>query len=156
MLKGFFNVPVPVNEPVNTYAPGTKARTLLEAAIAEARAREVDVPMYIGGKEVRTEAKVVLTPPHDHRHVLGYYHKGSRNHVEAGIHAALAARASWENLSWEQRAAICLRSAELISTKSRYNIEAATMLGQSTNASPAAIDCACELADFLRFNVAYM
>ena len=156
MLKGFFNVPVPVNEPVNTYAPGTKERTLLEAAIAEARAREVDVPMYIGGKEVRTEDKVVLTPPHDHRHVLGYYHKGSRNHVEAAIHAALAAKESWENLSWEQRAAIFLKAAELISTKYRYKINAATMLGQSKNAYQAEIDSACELADFLRFNVAYM
>lgn len=156
MLKGFFNVPVPVNEPVNTYAPGTKERTLLEAAIAEARAREVDVPMYIGGKEVRTEDKVVLTPPHDHRHVLGYYHKGSRNHVETAIHAALAAKESWENLSWEQRAAIFLKAAELISTKYRYKINAATMLGQSKNAYQAEIDSACELADFLRFNVAYM
>lgn len=156
MLKGFFNVPVPVNEPVNTYAPGTKERTLLEAAIAEARAREVDVPMYIGGKEVRTEDKVALTPPHDHRHVLGYYHKGSRNHVETAIHAALAAKESWENLSWEQRAAIFLKAAELISTKYRYKINAATMLGQSKNAYQAEIDSACELADFLRFNVAYM
>ena len=156
MLKGFFNVPVPVNEPVNTYAPGTKERTLLEAAIAEARAREVDVPMYIGGKEVRTDDKVVLTPPHDHRHVLGYYHKGSRNHVEAAIHAALAAKENWENLSWEQRAAIFLKAAELVSTKYRYRINAATMLGQSKNAYQAEIDSACELADFLRFNVAYM
>lgn len=156
MLKGFFNVPVPVNEPVNTYAPGTKERTLLEAAIAEARAREVDVPMYIGGKEVRTDDKVVLTPPHDHQHVLGYYHKGSRNHVESAIRAALAAKENWENLSWEQRAAIFLKAAELISTKYRYKINAATMLGQSKNAYQAEIDSACELADFLRFNVAYM
>lgn len=156
MLKGFFNVPVPVNEPVNTYAPGTKERALLEAAIKEARAREVDVPMYIGGKEVRTDDKVALMPPHDHRHVLGYYHKGSRNHVEAAIQAALAAKENWENLSWEQRAAIFLKAAELISTKYRYKINAATMLGQSKNAYQAEIDSACELADFLRFNVAYM
>ena len=156
MLKGFFNVPTPVNEPVNSYAPGTKERTLLEVAIKEARAQEVDVPMYIGGKEVRTESKVKLTAPHDHQHVLGYYHAGTKSHVEDAIQAALAAKESWEKLPWEQRAAIFLKAAELISTKYRYKINAATMLGQSKNAYQAEIDSACELADFLRFNVAYM
>ncbi|MBD1432580.1 L-glutamate gamma-semialdehyde dehydrogenase [Sphingobacterium sp. DN00404] len=156
MLKGFFNVPTPVNEPVNSYAPGTKERTLLEAAITEARAQEVDVPMYIGGKEVRTGNKAKLTPPHDHQHVLGYYHEGTKSHVEDAIHAALTAKEKWENLPWEQRAAVFLKAAELISTKYRYKINAATMLGQSKNAYQAEIDSACELADFLRFNVAYM
>ncbi len=156
MLKGFFNVPTPVNEPVNSYAPGTKERALLEAAIKEARAAEVDVPMYIGGKEVRTGNKAKLTPPHDHQHILGYYHEGTKNHVEDAIHAALAAKEKWENLPWEQRAAIFLKAAELISTKYRYKINAATMLGQSKNPYQAEIDSACELADFLRFNVAYM
>ncbi|HLT88656.1 MAG TPA: L-glutamate gamma-semialdehyde dehydrogenase [Sphingobacterium sp.] len=156
MLKGFFNVPTPVNEPVNSYAPGTKERALLEEAIKEARSQEVDVPMYIGGKEVRTGNKAKLTPPHDHQHVLGYYHEGTKSHVEEAIDAALAAKEKWENLPWEQRAAIFLKAAELISTKYRYKINAATMLGQSKNAYQAEIDSACELADFLRFNVAYM
>ncbi|MBD1425864.1 L-glutamate gamma-semialdehyde dehydrogenase [Sphingobacterium arenae] len=156
MLKGFFNVPTPVNEPVNSYAPGTKERALLEAAIKEARAQEVDVPMYITGKEVRTGNRVKLTPPHDHQHVLGYYHQGTKSHVEEAIQGALAAKEKWENLPWEQRTAIFLKAAELISTKYRYKINAATMLGQSKNAYQAEIDSACELADFLRFNVAYM
>jgi len=156
MLKGFFNVPTPVNEPVNSYAPGTKERALLEGAIEEARVQEVDVPMYIAGKEVRTGNRVKLTPPHDHEHVLGYYHQGTKSHVEEAIQGALAAKEKWENLPWEQRAAIFLKAAELISTKYRYKINAATMLGQSKNAYQAEIDSACELADFLRFNVAYM
>lgn len=156
MLKGFFNVPTPVNEPVNSYAPGTKERVLLEAAIKEARTQEIDVPMYIGGKEVRTGNKVKMAPPHDHQHVLGYYHQGTKSHVEDAIHAALAAKEKWEKLPWEQRAAIFLKAAELISTKYRDKINAATMLGQSKNPYQAEIDSACELADFLRFNVAYM
>lgn len=156
MLKGFFNVPTPVNEPVNSYAPGTRERVLLEAAIKEAREQEVDAPMYIGGKEVRTGKKVKMTPPHDHQHILGYYHEGTKSHVEDAINAALAAKEKWESLPWEQRAAIFFKAAELISTKYRYKINAATMLGQSKNPYQAEIDSACELADFLRFNVAYM
>jgi 1-pyrroline-5-carboxylate dehydrogenase len=156
MLKGFFNVPAPINEPVYTYAPGTKERALLKAAIAEARAQEIDVPMYIGGEEVRTENKAKLTPPHDHQHVLGYYSQGTKQHVTNAINAALAAKKDWENLAWEQRAAIFLKAAELISTKYRYKLNAATMLGQSKNPYQAEIDSACEIVDFLRFNVKYM
>ncbi|TJZ51508.1 L-glutamate gamma-semialdehyde dehydrogenase [Sphingobacterium olei] len=156
MLKGFFNVPAPVNEPVYTYAPGTKERSLLKAAISEARANEIDVPMYIGSEEVRTENKVKLTPPHDHQHVLGYYSQGTKSHVTDAIHAALAAKADWENLAWEQRAAIFLKAAELAATKYRYKLNAATMLGQSKSAYQAEIDSACEFTDFLRFNVQYM
>ncbi|MGN0004153.1 MAG: L-glutamate gamma-semialdehyde dehydrogenase [Sphingobacterium composti] len=156
MLKGFFNVPAPVNEPVYSYAPGTKERELLKAAIAEARAQEIDVPMYIGGAEVRTENKAKLTPPHDHQHVLGYYSQGTKQHVKDAINAALAAKNDWENLPWEQRAAIFLKAAELISTKYRYKLNAATMLGQSKNPYQAEIDSACEIIDFLRFNVKYM
>ena len=156
MLKGFFNVPVPSNEPVYSYAPGTKERALLEASIKDARAKEVDVPMYIGGEEIRTGDRVKLTPPHDHQHILGYYHKGGKQHVEQSIRAALDAKDAWENLAWEQRAAVFLKATELISTKYRYKINAATMLGQSKNPYQAEIDSACELADFLRFNVAYM
>jgi len=156
MLKGFFNVPAPINEPVYSYAPGTNERALLKAAIAEARAQEIDVPMYIGGEEVRTENKAILTPPHDHQHVLGYYSQGTKQHVTDAINAALAAKNDWENLPWEQRAAIFLKAAELISTKYRYKLNAATMLGQSKNPYQAEIDSACEIIDFLRFNVKYM
>ncbi|NQD72409.1 L-glutamate gamma-semialdehyde dehydrogenase [Sphingobacterium shayense] len=156
MLKGFFNVPVPTNEPVNSYAPGTRERELLEAAIKEARAQQTDIPMYIGGKEVRTDRKGQITPPHDHQHVLGHFHQGEKSHVTAAIDAALAAKADWERLSWEQRAAIFLKAAELASTKYRYKLNAATMLGQSKNPYQAEIDSACEFTDFLRFNVAYM
>ncbi|WP_293930382.1 L-glutamate gamma-semialdehyde dehydrogenase [Sphingobacterium sp. UBA6645] len=156
MLKGFFNVPVPTNEPVYTYAPGTKERSLLKEAIAAARATEIDVPMYIGGEEVHTTKKGKLTPPHDHQHILGHYSQGTKEHVKQAIDAALAAKNDWENLPWEQRAAIFLKAAELISSKYRYKLNAATMLGQSKNAYQAEIDSACEIADFLRFNVKYM
>lgn len=156
MLKGFFNVPAPSNEPVYSYAPGTKERALLEAAIQDARAQEADIPMYIGGEEIRTDKKVKITPPHDHQHVLGYYHQGDKAHVEKAIEAALAAKADWESLPWEQRAAVFLKAAELASTKYRYQLNAATMLGQSKNPYQAEIDSACEFTDFLRFNVAYM
>ena len=156
MLKGFFNVPTPTNEPVYSYAPGTKERSLLKEAIAAARATELDIPMYIGGEEVRTSKKVKITPPHDHKHVLGYFNQGTKANVKQAIDAALAAKNDWENLPWEQRAAIFLKAAELISTKYRYKLNAATMLGQSKNPYQAEIDSACEIADFLRFNVKYM
>jgi len=156
MLKGFFNVPAPVNEPVYSYAPGSKERALLRAAITEARSQEIDVPMYIGAAEVRTDKKVKLTPPHDHQHVLGYYSQGTKEHVNDAINAALAAKENWEQLPWEQRAAIFLKAAELIATKYRYKLNAATMLGQSKNPYQAEIDSACEIIDFLRFNVQYM
>lgn len=156
MLKGFFKVPEPTNEPVYSYAPGTKERQLLKEAIATARAQEMDIPMYIGDQEVRTNDKGVLTPPHDHQHVLGHFHKGTKTHVTEAIDAALAAKGAWENLPWEHRAAIFLKAAELISTKYRYKLNAATMLGQSKNAYQAEIDSACEIVDFLRFNVKYM
>ncbi|MBW5319464.1 aldehyde dehydrogenase family protein, partial [Escherichia coli] len=133
-----------------------KERSLLKEAIAAARATEIDVPMYIGGEEVHTEKKGKLTPPHDHQHILGYYSQGTKEHVKQAIDAALAAKNDWENLPWEQRAAIFLKAAELISSKYRYKLNAATMLGQSKNAYQAEIDSACEIADFLRFNVKYM
>lgn len=156
MLKGFFNVPEPVNEPINSYAPGTKERGLLEAALVEARNQKVDIPMFIGGEEVFTDDKETLHPPHDHQHVLGSFSKGNKEHVKKAIDSALAAKEEWENLEWEQRAAIFLKAAELISTKYRYKLNAATMLGQSKNAFQAEIDSACEIVDFLNFNVKYM
>jgi 1-pyrroline-5-carboxylate dehydrogenase len=156
MLKGFFNVPVPVNEPILGYAPGSKERELLKAALADGRAQVIDIPMYIGGKEVHTQNKGTVTPPHDHQHVLAHFSKGDKSHVTQAIDAALAAKADWENLAWEQRAAIFLKAADLIAGPYRYKLNAATMLGQSKNAYQAEIDAACELIDFLRFNVSYM
>ncbi|QXV67225.1 L-glutamate gamma-semialdehyde dehydrogenase [Mucilaginibacter sp. 21P] len=156
MLKGFFNVPAPVNEPVLNYGPNSPERAALKAALEKARAQQVDIPMYIGDQEVRTGNLKELRPPHDHQHLLGTFHYGDKSHVTAAIDAALAAKADWENLPWEQRAAIFLKAAELIAGPYRYIINAATMLGQSKNAYQAEIDSACELIDFLRFNVQYM
>ncbi|WP_026897919.1 L-glutamate gamma-semialdehyde dehydrogenase [Daejeonella oryzae] len=156
MLKGFYNVPTPVNETILSYAPGTKERALLKDAISEARSKELDVPMYINGKEVRTDIKIAMRPPHDHQHILGHYSQGDKSHVEDAIKAALAAKSNWENLAWEHRAAIFLKAADLIAGPYRYKLNAATMLGQSKNAFQAEIDAACELIDFLRFNVKYM
>ncbi|MEH3111768.1 L-glutamate gamma-semialdehyde dehydrogenase [Pedobacter terrae] len=156
MLKGFFNVPTPVNEPINSYAPGTKERSLLKEAIAEARAKQLDIPMFIGGQEVHTENKKKVVAPHDHQHVLATFSYGDKSHVKQAIDAALAAKAAWEALAWEHRAAIFMKAADLFATKYRYQINAATMLGQSKNAYQAEIDAACELVDFLRFNVSYM
>lgn len=156
MLKGFFNIPTPVNEPVLNYAAGSPERELLKEAIAQARSQSIDVPMYIAGKEVRTNKKEALRPPHDHQHILGYYHQGDKSHVKDAIEAALAAKSKWESLSWEHRASIFLKAADLIAGPYRYKLNAATMLGQSKNAYQAEIDAACELIDFLRFNVQYM
>lgn len=156
MLKGFFNVPTPVNEPINSYAPGTKERSLLKEAIAEARAKQLDIPMFIGGQEVHTQNKKKVVAPHDHQHVLATFSYGDKSHVKQAIDAALAAKADWEALAWEHRAAIFMKAADLFATKYRYQINAATMLGQSKNAYQAEIDAACELVDFLRFNVSYM
>ena len=156
MLKGFFNVPTPVNEPILGYAPGSKERELLKAALEEARSTKGDIPMYIGGKPVHTDKKGKVTPPHDHQHVLAQYSIGDKTHVQQAIDAALAAKPKWENLAWEQRAAIFLKMADLISGPYRYKLNAATMLGQSKNAYQAEIDAACELIDFLRFNVSYL
>jgi 1-pyrroline-5-carboxylate dehydrogenase len=155
-MNGFFKVPAPVNEPVLNYAPGSKERAELKAALADARAKQIDIPMYIGGKEVHTANKVRLAPPHDHKHTLGHFSQGEKKHVVEAIDAALGAKENWENLAWEQRAAIFLRAADLLAGPYRAKINAATMLGQSKNAYQAEIDAACELIDFLRFNVQFM
>lgn len=156
MLKGFFNVPAPVNEPVKSYAAGSSERKELQAMLSTLRSMEVDIPMYIGAKEIRSNEKVRLAPPHDHKHTLGYFHKSTKEHVKQAIDAALAAKNDWENLAWEQRASIFLKAAELIAGPYRAKLNAATMLGQSKNAFQAEIDSACEIIDFLRFNVQYM
>lgn len=156
MNNGFFIPPIPQNEPVKQYAPGTIERQLLQNAIQEWRSKEVDIPMYIGGKEIRSNNKVRIAPPHDHKHTLGYFHKSNKEHIQQAIDAALSAKPEWEALSWEQRASIFLKAADLIANKYRYKLNAATMLGQSKNPFQAEIDSACELIDFLRFNVYYM
>ncbi len=156
MSTGFFHIPVPKNEPVLSYAPGSKEREALKKALAQARATVLDIPMYIGAEEVRSDKKKALTPPHDHQHVLGYFHEGDKNHVEQAINAAMAAKELWAGLSWENRASIFLKAADLLAGPYRYKINAATMLGQSKNAFQAEIDSACELIDFLRFNVHFM
>lgn len=156
MSKGFFHVPVPKNEPVLSYAAGSKERALLKKALEEARATQLDIPMYIGGEEVRTEKKLRLAPPHDHKHTLGYFHEGDSSHVEQAITAALNAKEMWADLAWEHRASIFLKAADLLAGPYRYKMNAATMLGQSKNAFQAEIDSACELIDFLRYNVYFM
>jgi 1-pyrroline-5-carboxylate dehydrogenase len=156
MSKGFYNVPVPKNEPVLSYAPGSRERKLLKEALENARAQVADVPMYIGGEEIRTEKKKKLSPPHDHKHVLGYFHEGDTQHVEQAVQAALNAKTLWAELPWEHRSSIFLEAADLLAGPFRYEMNAATMLGQSKNAYQAEIDSACELIDFLRFNVYFM
>lgn len=156
MPKGIFKVPVAVNEPIKNYAPGSPERKELQAMLAELRSKEINIPMYIGAEEVESHVLVRLHPPHDHQHVLGHFHKSDKTHIEKAIKAALDAKEKWANLSWEHRASIFLKAAELIAGPYRAKLNAATMLGQSKNAYQAEIDSACEIIDFLRFNVQYM
>jgi 1-pyrroline-5-carboxylate dehydrogenase len=156
MPKGIYKVPVAVNEPIKSYAPGSAERKELQAMLKELRSQKTNIPMHIGGKEVESNVTVRIYPPHDHQHVLGQFHKSDKNHVKQAIDAALAAKEKWAALSWEHRASIFLRAAELIAGPYRAKMNAATMLGQSKNAFQAEIDSACEIIDFLRFNVQYM
>lgn len=156
MTFGTFQPPVPHNEPVKEYRPNSPERKAIQEALKGARSREIDIPMYIGANEVRTSTKIRLSPPHDHAHTLGYFSEGDASHVQQAIEAALAAKENWAKLHWEQRAAIFLKAAELLAGPYRAEINAATMLGQSKNVYQAEIDSACELIDFLRFNVQYM
>lgn len=156
MATGFFNVPPAINEPILSYAPGSPEKEELQAALKEARSKEVDVPMYIGSELVTTDKKVPMSPPHDHKHILGHFSEGDASHVNQAIDAALEAKADWASMSWEHRTSIFLKAAELIAGPYRAKINAATMLAQSKNAYQAEIDSACEIVDFLRFNVEYM
>lgn len=156
MATGFFKVPTAHNEPVKQYAPGSAERKALQAKLAEMRSEVRDIPMFIGSEEIRTGKKLSLHPPHDHQHLLGYYYKSEKQHVTDAINASLAARDKWTNLHWEHRASIFLKAAELIAGPYRAELNAATMLGQSKNAFQAEIDSACEITDFLRFNVQFM
>jgi 1-pyrroline-5-carboxylate dehydrogenase len=156
MTLGYFSYPMPVNEPVLSYAPGSQERKRLKEVLVELKKQEMDIPMYIGSKEVRTNKKLPIHPPHEIKHVLGYYSAGEEKHVQLAIDAALAAREDWGNMNWESRANIFLRAADLLATKYRPYLNGTTMLGQSKNAFQAEIDAACELIDFLRFNVHFL
>lgn len=157
MSKGVFQVPLPINEPVKGYAPGSAERTSLSAMYKKMYNQvPIDVPMYIGSDLIRTEEKLPLTSPQEHGKVLGYLNRGTKDHVIQAIDTALAARERWSHLPWEHRAAIFLRAADLLAGPYRDRMNAATMLGQGKNAHQAEIDAACEFIDFLRFNVLYM
>lgn len=156
MNLGYFNYPLPANEPILSYAPGSPEKIRLKEVLAELKSTEIDVPMYIGNKEIRTNRKVAIRPPHETAHTLGYFNAGEEKHVHQAIEAALAAKSNWENMSWENRANIFLRAADLIATKYRPYMNGTTMLGQSKNAFQAEIDSACEIIDFLRYNVHFL
>ncbi|MGD2033509.1 MAG: L-glutamate gamma-semialdehyde dehydrogenase [Bacteroidales bacterium] len=151
-----YSIPVPQNEPVLSYSPGSDERKELKHAIETARASESDLPMIIGGREVRTDKKIRIHPPHEIKHTLGYYSQGGKKEVQMAIDAALKAKLGWMNTSWEQRASVFLKAADLLSGPYRAKMNAATMLGQSKNAFQAEIDSACELIDFFRFNAKFM
>jgi 1-pyrroline-5-carboxylate dehydrogenase len=156
MSLGYFHYPAPANEPVLNYSPGSKEKTALKKALQELKSTEHDIPMFIGNKEVRTGKKIVLRPPHEIAHTLGYFHEGDESHVQQAIDAALAAKEQWAAISWENRAGIFLKAADLLATTYRPYINGTTMLGQSKNAYQAEIDSACELIDFLRWNVHFL
>lgn len=156
MSIGTFSYPLPVNEPVLNYAPGSPEKQRQKKVLAELKKKEADIPMYIGGKAVRTGNRIAINPPHERAHLLGYFHQGEKKHVQQAIDAALKAKVSWEAMSWENRAAIFLKAADLIATKYRPYLNGTTMLGQSKNIYQAEIDSACEIIDFLRFNVHFL
>lgn len=148
----FHSVPIPQNEPVFSYAPGTKDRELLEEALKELSSQQFEIPAIIGGKEVFTGNTGKCVCPHDHKHILGTYHKVGEKEIRDAIEASCKARKEWENMPFSHRSAIFLKAAELLTTKYRYKFNAITMLGQSKNAHQSEIDAICELADFWRFN----
>lgn len=156
MNTGSFYYPLPANEPVLNYATGTQERESLKEALKLLKNRKLDIPMYIGNEEVRTGIKEEIHPPHERNYTLGFFHRGDASHVKKAINVALKAKDKWNNLSWENRANIFLKAADLLASKYRFQMCAATMLGQSKNAYQAEIDAVCELIDFLRFNVHFL
>lgn len=156
MSNGYFDFPTPVNEPIRNFEKGSVDKKKLKEALAKAKKTKVDIPQYIGSEEVRTGNKVSIHPPHEIKHNLGSYHKGEKKHITQAIKESLKARNKWAEMPWEQRASIFLKAADLIAGKYRYDMLAATMLGQSKNAYQAEIDSTCEFIDFLRFNVHFL
>lgn len=156
MNNAIFNFEYPKNEPVKSYAPGSKERKELQAELTSLASAEIEIPLIIGGKEVRTGNIDTVVMPHDHGHVLARYHKAGEKEVKMAVDAALKAHREWESVSWVERLSVTLKIAELIASKYRARLNAATMLGQSKNAYQAEIDSACETIDFLRFNAHYI
>ena len=156
MGKGFYQVPIASCEPVQSFAPGSSERELTSTEYSKMMSEVIDIPMYIGSEEIRTNDLAVITPPHKHQHVVGHYHKGNASHAKKAIEAALYAKEDWANMRWEHRASIFLKAADLLAGPFRARMNAATMVAQSKNVHQAEIDASCELIDFLRFNVQYM
>lgn len=156
MIKGFYNVPLPMNEPILAYAPGSSERKSLQDTYDEMWNSQIDIPMVINGERITTGNVSRVIPPHDHQHNVGSYHVGDASHVHKAIESALNAKAKWENLGWEHRAAIFIKAADLLAGPYRAKINAATMISQGKNAFQAEIDASCEMIDFLRYNVQYM
>ncbi|HTN68373.1 MAG TPA: L-glutamate gamma-semialdehyde dehydrogenase [Dysgonamonadaceae bacterium] len=156
MAKGIFQLPQIINESVKSYAPGSDEREELKQKLKKLRSGNLDLPMIIDGKEVRTDNLHDIRPPHNHQHLLGHYHQGDKLHVQMAIDAALKAKPAWENMNWESRASIFLKFADLVAGPYRQEFNAVTMLGQSKNVFQSEIDAVCELVDFYRFNVKNM
>ena len=156
MSNAYFKLPIPVNEPVLTYAPGTPEKAELKRKLAELQSKQIEIPLIIGGKEIKTGKTAEIRTPHDHSKLLGVYHKAGTAEVKMAIEAALEARKSWADMPWEHRASVFQKAAELLSTTWRSTLNAATMLGQSKTIYQAEIDSSCELIDFWRFNTYYM
>lgn len=155
MNNAIFTFPYPQNEPIKSYAPGTPERSELKSKLDEMMAQEIEIPLIIGGKEVKSGNMAKVVMPTNHGHVLATYHVAGPEHVQMAIDAAMEAHKVWSNMDWVERASITLKAAELIATKYRSTMNAATMLGQGKNPFQAEIDSACETIDFLRFNAAY-
>lgn len=155
MSNAYFKVPQPINEPIKSYAPGTPERDELKKKLSSLRSQKIEVPLIIGGEEIKTGNTEEMRIPHNHSHVLGVYHKAGKKEVEMAIESALEARKQWSELPWEQRVSVFLKMAELLSGPWRSTLNAATMLGQSKTAFQAEIDSACELIDFWNFNSYY-
>ena len=153
--NGVINIPEPINEPILAYAPGSPEKKAVKAALAEMAGKELDIPLIIGGKEVRTGDLGKAVMPHDHKHVLATYHKAGPKEVQMAIDAAVAAQEMWQSFRWEERCAIFLKAADLLATKYRALINAGAMLAGGKNVFQAEIDAACEFIDFLRFNVKF-
>src|SRR5688572_29797453 len=156
MANAVFSLPEIVNEPVLSYIKGSAERKKLTESIKELKSKAIDIPMYIGGKRVTSDQKIEIRPPHELKHVLGKYNKGGSSHVKQAIQAALKAKPTWESMDWQDRAAVFLKAADLLSGPYRARMNAATMLGQSKNIFQAEIDAVAEWCDFLRFNTKFM
>ena len=156
MNNAFFEIPIPINEPVKEYRNGSPEKKELLTTLNKMRSETIDIPMIIDGKEITTNKKIKITSPHDHNLHLGNFYEGDKSHVKLAIDAALKAKKKWGAMSWQSRASIFLKAAELLAGPYRSKINASTMLGQSKNVFQAEIDAACEFIDFLKFNASYM